>query len=233
MSAPADWCPASGSNGGNGEGPPPPVPGVDDLALRPGLMSNLCSKGWRPILITGLVKDLLVHHFSAPGQIEEYDLRRYIWHDGPDTGILIESVHRWRGDLVEKRPAIVIKRNGYQNTKFVLGDIKGHDSRGQPNYVTGWVGSHTAFCLHGSGAGAELLATEVYRELHHFHPVIVRQLGLLRWGVTEVGEVGEIEEARESFTVPVTVGWAYQDTWAVELETPKLRRIALSKLLTC
>lgn len=186
--------------------------------------------GMQPIAITGLCRDLMIRHFQ-PGQVETPDLRRFLWSEGDATGILIESIHRWRGNLVEKRPAIVVKRNAYRNLRLGVGDRVGLNERGMEQFATYWLGSHTLFCLHGSGAGADILATEVQRELTQFGPAIVRSLGLLKWAVTEVGAISEIEEAKESFVVPVTVGWCYEERWTLNLESLKLRKIPLTVLL--
>lgn len=221
MPGPENWCPPSGSD-------PTPQPGGQVI---PELISNLCAKGWRPIMLTGLLRDLLVKHFQ-PRLIEDSDLRSLIWReDEKQTKILIESIHRWRGELVEFRPAILVKRNTYQNQRLGIGDRVGADGRGMVRYSTFWVGSHTVFCIHGTGAGVEILATEVQRELTEFAPVVRQTLGLKKWSVTEVGAISEVEEARESFVVPITVGWAYEENWTLELESPKLRRISLSTLL--
>ena len=221
MPGPESWCPPSGSD-------PDPQPGVQVI---PELISNLCAKGWRPIMLTGMLRDLLIKHFQ-PRLIEDTDLRSLIWReDEKQTKILIESIHRWRGEMVEFRPAILVKRNTYQNQRLGIGDRVGPDGRGQVRYSTFWVGSHTVFCIHGTGAGVEILATEVQRELTEFAPVVRQDLGLKKWSVTEVGAIAEVEEARESFVVPITVGWAYEENWTLELESPKLRRISLSTLL--
>lgn len=214
---PGPWCsPATPPT------PPDPQPGGRVI---PNLVSTLCSKGWRPILITGLIRDLLVRHFHDPSNIEESDLARYVWSESERTGILIESIHRWRGDLVEKRPACVIKRNAYQNMRWGIADFVQLTEDGAYEFCTGFVGSHTVFCLQGTGASAEILGTEVQRELHQFHPVITQYLGLLKFFVQEVGAIAEVEEARQSFVVPVTVGWAYQENWRLELESMRLRRM--------
>jgi hypothetical protein len=196
--SPASWCSPR---------TPDPAPPASDR-LRPDLASSLCTHGFRPLFITGLLRDLLIRHFTAPAGVEAPSLRDLIWREGNDTGILIESIHRWRGDLVEKRPALIVKRNAYQNLRLGIADRVGADEHGNMVYCTVWVGSHTVFCLHRSGAGVEILATEVQRELTEFHPVMIQELGLMRWAVTEVGEIHEIEESAESFAVPVTVGWA-------------------------
>lgn len=221
--SPANWCSTSA-----------PAPGPEsgrDGRLRPVSPSSLCSYGWRPLLLTGLLRDLLTRHFAEPGEIEEPDLRNFIWQPGDRTGILIESIHRWRGTLVEKRPAVIIKRNGQRNLRLLLGDRAAATPQGFWRYQTFWVGSHTLFCLHGSGAGAEILATEVQRQLTQFGPVLVSDLGLYRWQVTELGAVSEVEEAREGFLTPVTVAWAYAESWEIQPESRKLRAVTLRHLL--
>lgn len=182
-------------------------------------------------MITGLLRDMLVRHFAEPFSVEEPDLRHLVWREDERTGILIESIHRWRGTLVEKRPAVIIKPNGRQNVRWGIQDSAGSDGQGNRLYQTFWAGSHTLFCIHGSGASADILATEVQRELSQFHPIIVNYLGLYQWQVTEVGGVAELEEAKESFVIPVTVGWNYSEQWSISLEALKLRKVPLDVLL--
>lgn len=185
--------------------------------------------GWRPILITGLLRDLLVGHFTQP--LQEADLRHLVWREDERTGILIESIYRWRGDLVEKRPAVIIKQNARQNVRLGIADHLGATDKGFDRFQTFWVGSHTLFCIHGSGAGADILATEVERMLTGWHPLIVKYLGLFKWQVTDVGDTAEVEEARESFVVPITVGWCYTEKWELGPESLKLRKTPLNVLL--
>jgi len=182
-------------------------------------------------MITGMLRDHLARHFGDPASIVDDDLRRLVWREGERTGILIESIYRWRGELVEKRPAVVIKPHGRQNVRVGIQDKAGADEQGNTLHQTFWAGSHTLFCIHGSGASAEILADEVEQELTGFHPVITSYLDLHRWQVTEVGDVAELEEARESFVVPVTVAWVYTARWKLSLEALKVRKIPLDLLL--
>ncbi len=206
-------------------------PQPPDPRLREPLTRSICHQGWQPILLTGVLRDMLTRHFATPLNIEHDDLRPLVWREDERTRILIESLYRRRADLVGKLPAVFIKQNARQNLRLAIGEVAGVDSRGMIEYATFWVGSHTLFVLHGSGAGAEILATEVQREIHQWHPVITDYLGLLRFAVTEVGEIAEVEEARETFVVPVTVGWAYQELWRIDVETPKHYRLPLSAVV--
>jgi len=216
--------------------PPPGFPTVDPPpkdSCEPLRISSLCERGWQPLLLTGMIRDALIRHFAAPIQIEQPDLRRYIWQSGPETGILIESVHRWRGDVVEKRPALLIKRNAYQNKRVMIADLSGITEQGFDNHTNFWVGSHTVFCIHGTGASVEILATEVQRFFNGFSPIVRQYLGLHQFAVMEVGAISEVEEASENFLVPITLAWTYQERWLLEQQSLPIRRIPLSIILDC
>lgn len=197
--------------------------------------SAVCSLMARPLIMTGLFRDILLRHFAAASHIEHPDLRHLIWNRTlGESNILIESVHRWRPHLTEQRPACLIKRNSYRNQKVGIGDRRQGppaDIYGNAHYVTFWVGSHTIFCVGGTGAQAELLGTEVQRELTEFGPLIRRTMQLHRFQVVEVGEIGELEEATENFVVPVTAGYAYEERWVLEQQAPTLHSISLSLVL--
>jgi hypothetical protein len=182
-------------------------------------------------MLTGLFRDMLVRHFASPLMIEQRDLRQYVWSNDERTGILVESVHRYRSDTVGKRPAILIKRNAYASRKIVLSDLSGTNGRGEDSYTKIWVGSHTLFCIHGTGASVEILATEVQRELTQFSPVVRQYLSLHSYDVTEVGAASILEEATQNCVIPITVAWAYQERWKLQPEALPLRRVPFSVLL--
>lgn len=196
--------------------------------------SHLCSLQPRPLLLTGTFRDILIRHFSQAEYIETPELQRLIWEAGELTDILVESIHRWVPELTEARPAVIIKRNAYANQRLGIGDRHlgpSTDKWGDAHYTTFWAGSHTLFCIGGSGAQAELLATEVQRELTQFGPVIQHTLGLHRYQLMEVGPISELEEATENFVVPVTVGYAFAENWLIRKQAPVLRSVGLTTLL--
>ena len=226
MSTPEDWCSTT---------PPTPKESCDTQSpyFEP---DSLCANGWQPLYLTGLFRDILIRHFSSVDNLRSTDLSQFIWKDGSDSGILIESVYRWRGDLVEKRPAILIKRNAYRQKRLGINDeVTGvgisdalyKNERGATTlHTVNWVGSHTIFCIHGTGASCEILASEVVDELTVFAPAIRQQLSLEDFQLTEVGEINELEEASENYVIPVTVGWVYNKTWELKLESLPLRKVA-------
>lgn len=199
-------------------------------------VSSLCSLLARPAILTGILRDVLVRHFASAATIEEPDLRHLIWTPEETTEILIESIHRWRPETTERRPAVIIKRNAYQNIRRGIGDRRQGppaDIYGDPHFTTFWTGSHTLFCIGGTGSQAELLGTEVQREITQFSSELARTLDLRRLQVTQVGAVAELEEAQENFVVPVTVGYTYEERWKVRKQAPLLTTISLSYILEC
>lgn len=202
-------------------------------------ISSLCENGWQPLLITGLLRDLLIRQWSNPTNIIAPELKQYLWNETKSSGILIESVYRFRPDLIEKRPAILIKRNSLRNKRIgFAGQIQGlgnvayqHEKGAISRHSTLFVGSHTLFCIHQTGASTEILATEV---MHHVTAClwpIVKHLRLRQFSVMEVGAIQELEESSENYVIPITVGWGYEHTWELREESLPLQSISLTGLL--
>lgn len=190
--------------------------------------SALAQTGWQPLLITGLLRQLLARHFSSPELIESPDLRSTTWSSDPSQSkLLIESVYRWNPGDGARRPALLIKRNGYQNQKLGINDHQQVDDQGESHYATLWTGSHTIFAIHGSAAALELLATEVQRELTQFAPMIRHELCFHDFRVLNVGEISVLEEYKQNFIVPINVGWAYQETWKLASDALPLQSLQL------
>lgn len=202
-------------------------------------ISFLCENGWQPLLITGFLRDILVRQWANPQNIIAPEMQQYLWRETPDSGILIESVHRYRADLIGKRPAIMIKRNTFKSMPLgFAGQIFGGGFNAFENekgaitaQTTLFVGSHTLFCIHDSGAATEILATEVMTYLTSFSLPIRRELGLRQFAVAEVGDIQELEESSENYVVPITVGWGYEFNWAIHDGSLPLGGISLTSFL--
>jgi hypothetical protein len=202
---------------------------------RVGKVSALCSYGMRPHVMTGLLRQLLIGHFSDPANIEEGRIRQQIeslgvWKPADNglnqTGLLIESITRWNPNNNDKRPAVLIKRNTWAWQRIGIGDkAGGNDYTGASSYTGFWNGSHTLYCLATNGAETEFLAAEVVKFLVTFAPLIVDQMNLMRFFVSEVGGVGSVQEVTEGFAVPVTVTYVAEEAWSLQPYAPRLKRI--------
>ncbi|WP_353208374.1 hypothetical protein [Sphingorhabdus sp.] len=198
-------------------------------------VSTLCSYGMRPHVMTGLLRQLLIGHFSDPSNIEEPRVRKHIQNLGAwqpvDSGlnaggILIESITRWLPQTADKRPAVLIKRNGWKWMRQGIGDLTGQNEyTGSVTYAGMWEGSHTLYCLSPNGAETEFLTTEVVKFLLHYSPLIRDQMNLHRFIVAEVGGIGEIQEVVQGYAVPVTVSYVAEEAWTLQPYVPRLKRI--------
>jgi len=223
-----DWCPE-----------PDTPQGKDPAKVQSTVkLSHLCERGWQPLLITGFLRDFLIRQWMDATNILTPELKKFLWSPQNNTGIVIESVYRYQPTLVSKRPAIMIKRNAITNIPLgIRGTIHNGGNNVQTEkgaftrHATQWAGSHTIFCIHGTSAAAELLATEVTSQVLEFSPVIRKDLRLHMFNVTQVDTVHELEESTENYVVPITVGWIYEHTWQLKLESLPLKTISLTNLL--
>lgn len=197
-------------------------------------LSAVCAQLGRLQTLTGIFRDLLSKFFSKADWIENPQLRELIWRSDTATRILVEAHYRWTPEQAKQRCAVIIKRNAYSAEYKGLGGsiLQGStvDEYGDAHYQIFWSGSHTLFCIGGSGAESEILATEVQRQLTEFAPVIRRSLGLMRLRAVQIGEISRLEEAPENFVVPVTFAVAFAEQWIIKQQAPRLRGISLSKL---
>ena len=60
---------------------------------------------------------------------------------------------------------------------------------------------------------------------------MIAQLKLKQFKTVEVGEPQELEEYKENFVVPVTVGWTFEWNWKVSRESMRLARVPFSVIL--
>lgn len=223
-----DWCDPSSF-------PPDPhgKPSDPRHEVWPHSLRYMCARGWQPWIIGGMIRGLLEQHFQKES-IEHPALNKLVWRPTLETGILIVNEYDWTPQLANKRPAIVIKRNAVRFTRVGLGDKQGSSKYGAVTHHTAlWVGSHTIFCIGTQPLAADILGCEVKSELTEFAPQMMQPdvLNLTSAAAVEMGEAIELEEYKESYAVPVTFGWAYQQNWQLERQAPVLRQILLSTIL--
>lgn len=202
---------------------------------RLGKVSALCSYGMRPHVMTGLLRQLLKDHFADPNNIEEPRIRKHLgvgtdWapveNDLKDRGILVESITRWNPQNADMRPAVLIKRNSWRWQRKTIGDRSSENLyTGATSYTGFWEGSHTLYCMAPNGAETEFLTTEIVRFLLVFSPLIVDQMNLMRFLVSEVGGIGEVQEVIQGYAVPVTVSYVAEETWELQPHAPRAKRI--------
>jgi hypothetical protein len=196
--------------------------------------SSVCSIGMLPWLMTGYLRDHLTKHFGSEQTIEQPDLRTLLWNATlADRKIHIESITEWSPQNTEHRPAIIIARGDCSSARWGISDrMQGSQPwSGAKHYGCGLAGSHTLFCISSVPLEAEILGAEVARDLLHFADLIREELRLMRFQMAGIGKLVEIEEAHESFAVPVTVAYTGEEKWVLHPQAPLLKRISLSTYL--
>ncbi len=201
-------------------------------------ISALCTTGLRPNILTGVMLRLLTRHFSVERGIQDPQLKSYIWSSNPrNTKILIVPVWHWLTVASQLRPAIVVKRNALRPRQLGIadgqaltaGELREDTERVPSNQeATSQIavaGSHTIFALSEKSGEIELLSTEVWTRLIQYQQAIQKEFGFSRFRVAEIGPLAKLEEAPETFVVPITVAYAYIEAWSVWSTAPFLKRI--------
>lgn len=194
-------------------------------------LSALCSYGQSPLVMTGALRQVLIQHFSDVRNILNGSLRKRmeregVWSEGQNTGIVIEALNRWRPELTEARPGLVLKEGTWQWMRMGIGDQKGEDYRsGRMNFGGYWQGSHTIFALAKEGAEAQVIAIEAMKCLLWFEEEICSQLELQRFVPVSIGEVAALKESREHYVVPIVVAYVVPEFWYLQPDAPRTKRI--------
>jgi len=208
--------------------------------------SSLCTTGHPANVMTGILLRLLQEHFASPLALEYNgvnepgirSLEGYIWTDQVETTrIQILPVWNYNPQDLQRRPALYVKRNGLKPERlgidegFTTSPVRAPDftvQRVPGEYKAKLIfGSHTVFCVGGSGAEAELLGMEVFNHLDQFGPVIRQNMNMHRFGVTEVGEVSLLDEFDQHFVVPVVCGHTVASAWRIDTVAPWLKTLAI------
>lgn len=192
--------------------------------------SALCVNGKRPLTINGFLLEVIRQKFTDPQGIEYEKLRQYVWRDSDETGIMIANHTEWNPTISGKRPAIILRRNAIKPRKLSINNQDGITKEGNNLHTKAYVGSHTIFIMAKEGAAVELLNAEVYPFLEHFGPRMRSIFDLLLFELVDVGGVGELKEASDRQVIPITLTYAWSETWEEVPWSPKLKNLQLSYL---
>jgi len=196
--------------------------------------SALCSNGHSQLVVSGLLRQILLQHFADADNIINPTLRRYleqngVWRADERTGLYIESVGRWRPELTEARPGIVIKEGAWTWQRMGIGDQMGADWRdGRLEFGGYWRGTHTMFALGNEGAETQILASEIAKLMLWYGPIILDAFDLHRFVIVSIGELSALKESTENYVVPVTVAYMVSETWYLQEDAPRLKRIVFT-----
>jgi len=224
-------CPSSSNPNSEVDGLYPAGSVPEDRRQR---LSALCSFGQTPRLVTGLIRQILIQHFADPDHIANPYLRNYLrkngaWQEGEESGIYIESLARWRPEMTELRPALLIKEGDWVWKRVSIGDQAGYDYRSGELFFTGfWQGTHTVFAIGGEGAETQLLSAEAAKLLLYYSPLICDEMGLHRFVMMKLGSLRALKESTENYVAPIDCAYFAEESWKLQQDAPRLKEIKLN-----
>lgn len=180
--------------------------------------------------VTGVLRQLLIHHFGDPRNVIDSQVRKYLesqnWSEDAPTGIYIEAVSRWRPEMVETRPAVLIKEGAWRWRRLGANNAVDVDIlREVRKFIGLWQGSHTLFCVSRQGAEAQNIAMETARVLQWYSSEIADQFRLQNFTVLQIGALSALKESKENYAVPVVVGYVVEEAWQLQADAPRFQRL--------
>jgi hypothetical protein len=202
-----------------------PQLGVTDSGLSAG---NLVQPAWTRL--TDVILKVIRYHFGDPTRIEFPSLVDRIYTGQPQDQIVIASLAEWKPDDSNQRPAVLVDRldqDKDMSTRGIGDQLQGLQQGVFAHFLTG---SHVVHCLGGREGEANLLASEVWRDLVRFAPVIRDAACLMRFLPIKIGKrVRLAEEHRDHYSIPLIMVYGYQEAWKLtakdEAEIQAIRTI--------
>ncbi len=193
-------------------------------------MPTHCSTGVSPVMMTGFFVQMMRQHFVNPGSIVRDAFRERLWNQSAcASGINVADGSVWDPTRAGNQPSVVVKRNKWQIAqKMSIGSRYRLTTEGHWHYSAALAGSHTLFAIAKAGAEVEILTEEVYRFALTMAPVIRKEFNLLSFELLDIGEIGILKEATELYAVPITVAYAWEESWVLHQDAPLLKRLTLS-----
>ena len=194
---------------------------------------TFCRLRFSPLLATGVILGLLREHFGNPTAIVDPMLLSCVWRLDDSTAMMIETCTNDALAMIQKRPAILIRRNAIRPKREGLDDeLKSLTGERGRDYVITLHGSHTVFCITGKPGHTETLANETAMYLLQSAPLIRGSLCFKGdFKLDEIGELGVIDGLGGQYVVPVTFSYVTDFAWSISPDRPMLRRIDIKMLL--
>lgn len=173
-----------------------------------------------PLNMTALVMEVLKTHFK-------FNSKRFKYTDNPkESRVIIQQAHNFKTDVVDKRPALYVKRGDISFQRVAFGDrLHEIPQDSITKYHKEERGTVTVQCLGNSGGEAELLADEVTDVLGLCETLIACDYNFLTFQLQSIGALSYLEEHLEIPYVPVTIFYIASKQWELELESRPIKKI--------
>jgi len=191
--------------------------------------ANLGFKG--PLLLTGFFESALQQHFFTPDGIFDDALKAILWRPDnasqgiTDTRINIATKLVPDANKSNFRPAVLIDRGEWKRERIAMHDREGTGDVTYGNKVDQWRGSHSFTCLAKTYASVEILAHEVATFFEVYGHLLANQICLHLLNLEGISAPTILKEDNETYSVVVTVSYAFQNRWSLSELRPKIRHI--------
>lgn len=182
------------------------------------------------VRLTEVLVSWLRWHFSAASRIEYPNLvgRVYTPANKESSPIVITSLAEWTPQTANKRPSVLVDRLDQERDMQTRGIGDQFQGVAPGNYQHFMIGQHVVHCIGGREGEAEYLAAEVWRDLSRFAPVARERLCLYRFLPMKIGKRVQLDEHKETYTVPVPMIYGYGEAWGVHaLDEEEINAIRL------
>ena len=179
------------------------------------------------ILMSGVIANILRDLFSdtarLPQSVRGLTYSSNIQQSRIDIGLREQILKQnW-----QSRPAIVVRPNSVTTRRMGIGEARKMMFRpAETDYHNIlYIASHTVMCLSASETESMSMAAVGQKHFNVFQHQIRQALCMLRLRVGEIGQPGLLQEARQVYATPFTIGYAYDQPFAVYKIGPKVRFI--------
>jgi len=155
----------------------------------------------------------------------------FYWDIDPDkTELIIIPSFSESFENIQKRPAIIVKRNGINYEKVAIDD-QAEKYEDTIKFMVKANGSVTCVCVCKTAAQVELLAEKVSNLLIAFKKCIREDFNFIAFEVMNLGEVGILKEAKESFSIPITTSIIFEEKWTLKVKELPIHTVRTNIIL--
>jgi hypothetical protein len=182
-----------------------------------------------PLILTGIILQVLRQWFANNSDQFKYTDEKV------NSKIDISPSYNWEPDRTQSRPGLYIKRGTYMPKgmgRAGMEDLLRLNIKAESDYLVLPVCPVTVFCVGKLPGEVESLAWEAAQLLIAMSPYIKKDFNFLSFNVDQVGEIGQIEEYKEFWTVPIGIATSFSEDWRIKEAAPLLKRTLVDAYTT-
>lgn len=193
-------------------------------------ISELCKRQLNPQMLTGVILQLLVHHFSSESQFFNPEVSGLVWNKNSKLNkIRISSKAKWSPDDADLKPAIIVDRQAIKFNRIAIGDLDvNYNKKSNEQFYTRLVQSSFRIYVVGqTPPETEILGFEVAQFFTTFSPAIKAITPIFDFQVDGISELVQIDEMNNNLGVVINLAVQYQWVWTMQEQAPILKAVTL------